>query len=368
MQMILSFPLWWPASRSFPLVPAFDFLPLSFAGSLSFIPATGFAILLTIGVFRPGRRIIIFGSLAFAALLVLEDISRLQVWSYQLIFMLLIIASGNKGNEEATLANLRLVLISIYLWSGFNKLGVYYIEDSFPWMMESIAFLQPLGKFSFLAITSALLQIGLGLGLIFSKTRKAIFYVAVLLHLFILLALGPLGHDWNQVVWPWNICWILLLYFLFFKDHFFYKSLVNMTRPISYLTFALFALLPALNIVHLWPDQLSFKMYSGAYSEGVIFAKAVDGSCFPDREDVYTSHSLQGDAEQSLIIDNWAMSEMGVTPFVNEGFYLRFGMRYCACLEDMDGAGVELLTAHRWNREAEEYKRLTCKDLLQIEK
>ena len=310
-QMFLSFPLWWPVSRSFPLVPAFDFLPLGFSGSLSLVPATGFAFFLILGLFRLGKSLILFGSLAFATLLVLEDISRLQVWYFQLVFMLLLIAFLKRLKDATVLANLRLILISIYCWSGINKLGVYYIEDSFPWLMESVSGLQALGQSSMLAIGSALLEIAIGLGLLFRKTSNASFYVAVLFHLFILLALGPLGHDWNRVVWPWNICQVLLLYILFYKNQFSTSSLFEFKRPYTLLTLALFTIAPAFNIVHLWPDQLSFKMYSGAYAEGVIFAKRVDGKCFPDHKDVYAGQSLQGEPEHSLIIDDWAMSEMG---------------------------------------------------------
>ena len=37
------------------------------------------------------------------------------------------------------------------------------------------------------------------------------------MHLFILIAIGPLGRNFNVVVWPWNLAMIAFLLILFFR-------------------------------------------------------------------------------------------------------------------------------------------------------
>jgi len=363
LQMLLSFKLWWPQGRIFPLIPAFDFLPISFSGNLAYLPASLFALLLLLGIFFSGNRVLLIATLILATVLVLEDINRLQVWFYQLTSMLVLLFMAWRIEKEVIVSNLQMILIFIYFWSGFNKLSVYYMEDTFPWLMEVFPFLSKLGDNQLLAIGSALVEIVIAIGLLFTLTRKWAIGLAYLLHLFILMVLGPLGYDWNQVVWPWNICQMVFLYLLFHQSP--QLDWINTVKkaPFTLGVIFLFGLMPALNLIHKWPDQLSFKMYSGTYSEGVIYAEAIDGICFLQHQDMHQGRSPVGKPEVSLILDDWALSELGVTPFVNERFYYRLGLRYCACFEDPTTAGIWILTVDRWDRTKESYNRLSCKEL-----
>lgn len=362
-QMLLSFQLWLPRTRSFPIIPAFDSIPISNVAISSFLILGIFIGSLIMRLFLKNNKWLFFVSIIFAVLLIMQDINRLQVWFYQFIIMLILIGGEKRLGRNVVIGNLQFILIAIYIWSGFNKLGVYYIEDTFPWLMEAMTPLKSFGKIRFLAIASALFEITLGIGLLFKITRRWSCYLVLVFHLFILLVLGPFGHNWNQVVWPWNICQIFLVFFLFYKTDFVSLSQLSRPAPVFVVILLLFGLLPAFNIVDKWPDQLSFKMYSGAYSECVLFAPAKDGTCFPDHKAVYTGQSPKASSEFSLILDDWSISELGVTPFVNIRFYKRLGTQYCKCLDYDPNAGIELLTVDRWNRTNEGYQRISCKEL-----
>lgn len=363
-QMLLSFQLWLPTTRSFPIIPAFDFLPLQNPITIPHLFVGTFTFAMILWLFLKEHLGLWLLVIIFAVLTVLEDINRLQVWFYQLVIMLALIGGERRLGRDAVVGNLQFILIAIYVWSGFNKLGVYYNEDTFPWLMEAITPLKSLGQFRFLAIASALFEIALGMGLIFDKTRRLTCYLVLLFHLFILLALGPFGHNWNQVVWPWNICQILLVFYLFYKTEFIKPFKLVKMAPISAIILLLFGLMPAFNIVDKWPDQLSFKMYSGAYSECVLFAPDKDGACLPNHKDIHVGQSPENTTEYSLILDDWSLSELGVTPFINLRFYKRLGVDFCNCLENDAKAGIELLTVDRWNRANEGYHRLPCSDLM----
>lgn len=47
--------------------------------------------------------------------------------------------------------------------------------------------------------------------------RPAAFYCGIAMHVFILLVLGPVGHRFNVVIWPWNLAMIVFLFILFFR-------------------------------------------------------------------------------------------------------------------------------------------------------
>jgi len=358
-QILLSLQLWFPTTRTFPLVPAFDSLPLALPIAPQLF-ATLFVIALVFWLFLKNKQWVFYATILFAILLILQDINRLQVWFYQLMVMLLLIGSQKRIGQQAVIGNLQFMLIAIYIWSGFNKLGVYYIEDTFPWLLDTFAPLKPLGEIRFLAIASALFEMAIGIGLLFNQTKRLACYLVLLFHTFILLFLGPLGHNWNQVVWPWNLCQVLLVFFLFYDVKLVAAKQLIRIAPISIIILLLFGFMPAFNIVDKWPDQLSFKMYSGAYTEGVIYAPKKDGYCFPNHKKAYAVQSPNETAEFSLILDDWAIQELGVTPFVNQRFYKRLGSAYCNCLGNDPNAGIEILTADRWNRGNEGYERIPC--------
>ena len=47
-------------------------------------------------------------------------------------------------------------------------------------------------------------QVAFGIGLLIPRFRRASLIAAVAMHLFILAMFGPMGLNWNNIVWPWT--------------------------------------------------------------------------------------------------------------------------------------------------------------------
>ena len=53
--------------------------------------------------------------------------------------------------------------------------------------------------------------------LLFGRAQRFAAFVLVAMHLFIRIVLGPLGHNYNREVWPWNVMMMGLLALLYFR-------------------------------------------------------------------------------------------------------------------------------------------------------
>src|SRR5262249_26243386 len=112
----------------------------------------------------------------------------------------------------------RVLVAGIYLWSGLQKLNYSFHSDVYPWLIEPLASYLPTSMFSRLkdaGLAAPIVEATIGIGLLVPIVRPLAIALAVAMHAFILLSIGPLGLNWNSVVWPWNIAMIFLVVRLF---------------------------------------------------------------------------------------------------------------------------------------------------------
>jgi hypothetical protein len=86
--------------------------------------------------------------------------------------------------------------------------------------------------------------------------------------------LGPLGHNVNLVVWPWNIAMVALLLVLFGSKP--CAALPPTLRELrrsgsGMLVVGLFGLLPALSYLGWWDSYFSFSLYSANLSRADLY-------------------------------------------------------------------------------------------------
>ena len=366
-QISISYPLWLDEFRSYPSIPFFDFLAFPIFKNANYLLFFFLILSLLLFTLKKANRFII-GSYFIALLLfILNDINRLQVWIYQLNFMLAILFITSERDHKFGLKALQLILISIYFWSGIHKLNIYFIEDTFPW------FIEPFGNISnseiqyFLACSVAIIESLIGIGLIFKKTRKGACIAAFGFHVLILFVLSPFGHNWNHVVWPWNLCMIFLLYFLFYNDENKIYEYSNRKRQFfsSFsIIFALFTVMPLLNFYGAWDEQLSFKMYSGISPEGVFYYQYQEVVCIPEKMKEKFEHVTPISKKHRIILDDWVFYELKVAPYKSKKRLLQVGKKLCDCIEKPELAGLELLEVERWDKENDKFIQFTCNDLL----
>ena len=311
----------WVSTREFPLVPLLvPVLPLPYP--LDYI-LFGLFVVLLVGIllFR-GRLAGAFatGALVLAILLVLQDQSRLQPWFYQYFFMLAAVVLSDLGHlsTEGALNACRLVVGFSYIWSGLQKAHVSFAENVYPWLLEPLASHLPSGAASALghgAYAIPVMEVAIGLGLLVRPLRNPAVVAAILMHAFILFSLGPWGHDWNSVVWPWNVAMVAFVLILFWRapDN---PPFLAVVKPegsaFRVLVLVLFAFMPVLNFVGVWDSYLSASLYSGSTKDAYVYTTDRSSRTFG-----------------TSIFDR-AMDEMNVPAYPEERVYKRvFAEMWC---------------------------------------
>lgn len=362
--MLCAWPLWDVGERPFQ----FPLLPL-FGGAHFAAPVPGhwqalsLAALTALLAFLPSNRWLLALTLTALALLCLLDLNRLQpwVWLYGLIF---VAALQTLNTQHLTLQSLRLLLAAVYFWSGFHKLTPYFAEDNFAWFCEAFRFTQPLGQYPALGYAVALLEMSFAAGLMWPRTRRWFRYLVIGLHAVILAVLSPWGHDWNAVVWPWNLAMAALVWFVFSEKH---SPEVAESRPVmperglpGYIVIALAWLGPLLNIWGLWPHALSWQLYTNTHPEATFYTEQRMVFKNPNGSDVWPEFTK---GEPELYLEDWAMRDLRVPIFASERTFRQMGKYLCGCLSQPDSAALYILSVRRWDKSAVQDKKIPCREL-----
>lgn len=327
----ISSDLWFPFKKIFPTVPAFGFLqnlPLSIniAVSLLFISSL---IAAYSRKYKPQLFLILF--CVFYAVASSFDYLRIQPWSYYYFFMILCFAVRYQDqNQEQTLNLLRFIMASIYVWSGIQKLNYSFLFITYPDLVEPFTDHLPGVLNSVLlklGVTGPVTEIIGGSALFFKRTRRAGLIILTLVHLFILLMVGPFGKAINIIIWPWNISFIILLWMLFFnKETDFSLGFIfrDFRKPFTAAVIALFGFLPVLSFVGLWPMYLSSALYSGNKVKSEIFLPHKFSESLP----VIVKANID-ESNNSIILNNWTQAELNVAMYPSAEIHLEVFRTFC---------------------------------------
>lgn len=268
----------WAGQRWYPVCPVFSNWYISPPYDYSLLVLEIILILLLIVADK--TRLLIFLLLLLNLAFCLLDQNRLQPWffiynSFLLVLLFYNWRIDNVNNYNSFFIILQLCFCAVYVYSGLQKFNPGFINDTYPW------FIKPLEKFVSDRQMATLhktgyvipfIEIFIGIGLLVKPLRFLSIPLVVLLHVIILLLMGPFGNNYNAVVWPWNIMMIILALLLFSgktNERFFSISHL-FKQPVFYLVMILFWVLPAFNLVGKWETYLSFSLYSGNNHNGKI--------------------------------------------------------------------------------------------------
>ena len=299
--MLLSAALWWPTgNRTFPALPIHEMLhivPVYISWALSSLLFTG-CILFAMG--RLTARVFLPIVLVVSALLCVLDLNRLQVWLWLWILLWVVDWADLRRGLQSGFQGW--VIAGVYVLSGFFKLTPWF-SLNFDWFCEAFAWTKPFAGNTILNYATGLLEMSIGAALLWPATRYIGKWMATVLHLYILMVLGPLGHQWNMVVWPWNIAMIALVW-SFFRTN---TRFVVPFEPVYLVVGLVVWVMPLFNIGSLWPETMSWKMYSNTHREAVIIS---ENGC--------PCSALLGvwpEEGNRLLLDDWAYKELHVPPF-----------------------------------------------------
>ena len=342
----------WLNTRTFPLLPivsGFPILPAPWDKCLYAL----MLISLVVAVWFYRQAVIVF--LAASLFAYCGDQNRGQPWLYMYWVMLLL----SLFPASSALAAQRYAISVIYIWCGIQKMNARFFAVTSEWFVAPAAnwnLPQVALDLLKLSVKSApFVELAIGLLLWFPKLRRVAFVAVILTHAFALLFLGPLGHDYNWVVWPWNLAMIALVFSAFARGKLFEnqtsatvetnklkpderskKSQKLATTAPTFAGFngtftelrrscpalcivALFALLPVLSYSGRWDSYFSFSLYSENLAVANIFVSESFRDNLPPHLKNYAqkfpqAYDPQHQGPYTFSFTGWGFEEMHVPP------------------------------------------------------
>ncbi len=370
--ILLSLPLW-HGQRLFPLIPVIPGLP-ALRAPFDYILMGLLLAALVLNAFRI-KRIFAATLIGLIALMVFLDQMRLQPWVFIYLLVLLPFTftgfetEKDKDKYSAALLNYLLVLlIGIYCWSGLHKFTPSFIEIVHPFLLKSL-FRVPDGHWLLqnlkLGYAAAAIELLVGLGLIFPKTRNLAVWGGIATHLLIIAWLSPIGGNNNYVVIPWNVAMIALVWLSAYgqKNS---LSLWQTEQPkLKWATLGLALLvwlMPALNLQNKWDAYLSFNLYSERISHMYVGLRKEALQQSDTRLSAYYVEGNLIEEGQAIDITDWAYKELHVPVYPAPRVFRAIGRHFCK--PDVNPDELMLVTYRRPFREGN-YEVFSCKDCVE---
>ncbi len=139
--------------------------------------------------------------------LIALDQHRCQPWAYQFAIVALVLALTQ---DRQALPLMRALVISIYIYSALGKLDYQFLFTVGQQFLQTLGSLFGLDSRSFaepirlsLVACFPLIELAIGIGLARSSTRRFAAVAAVVMHVVLMLILGPAGlnHHWGVLGW-----------------------------------------------------------------------------------------------------------------------------------------------------------------------
>ncbi len=229
-----TWPLWWPAGE-YPLIPWCGVLrgvPARVDRALaSGIVASGAAMAVWAmkewirsrragATLSGGQGLLVASTLWLACLAgsILLDQQRLQVWAWEFWWLTLFL---NLASPRVALRCCRVLVIGIYAYSAISKLDAGFVLSQGPWlwqgMQRAIGVHAPPWQQSAQIgmLTFPVGELLVAIALCFRQARRWGVAGAWVMHLGLLLALGPWGWDQKPGVLLWNLFFLVSVPLLF---------------------------------------------------------------------------------------------------------------------------------------------------------
>jgi hypothetical protein len=323
-------PRLWLDSRIYPLTPVAPWLkPL--APPFDQIALGALLCFLVLAAVVP-RRWTLAVATALLVLFALQDQSRWQPWFFQYVAMLSALSMAAARGSGAALNTGRLIVVSIYFWSGVSKLNPRFGGDELPWLLEPFLgswVARHLPLIQQIAIVPAVIECVIGIGLLTNRFRRIAVTAAIAMHVLILGAIGPLGHRFNPVVWPWNLAMVALLALLFWPGEKAAARDILWGEGFSFqkVVLVFFGIMPVLSLFNLWDQYLSASLYSDNRTTGYIYLSDAVFERLPDELQDYVIE--EGPNLNRISIQNWSYDELNVPSYPETRIYKNVAKRIC---------------------------------------
>lgn len=327
--ILISYNLWIP-DRFFPLIPIFSSLEIyRFLGWMLLFALISSLFLL---VFYSSRIVLFIAILAMLGL-VLIDLLRLQPWVY-IYFSIFLFLTVMPKSPEGSLNCIQLICIGVYIWSGVHKINSNFLDMTFKSTLQTIFsihedhIIESLKKLGYLIPG---IEIICGLLLFFKRARRIGVLTAIIIHVSIIIFLGPLGINKNFVVIPWNIAMIIVVFAAFYKSEnkIFYDNDNFKTRILRGMTVLLFWIAPLFNFFSSWDSYLSFSLYSDKVNAYYIAVEESEVYKIDHRLRSYFIKLPNMKGGQLIDIDKWSTTELHVPFYPEDRVFKKLSRSFC---------------------------------------
>ncbi len=315
--VLLSWNLW-TGSHIFPKIPLIDALNFeSNALDLTFLSLLLLGVLSSI--FLKFTRTSILVVLVSLITLILLDINRLQVWVFHFFLSYSMLISLPKRDEkpvntEFIFSALQLLTLSMYLWTGINKLNSSFFDNVAPYIAAPLSH-----RFTSFIYFDDIIMLAPFLGLSFipllliQKTRAIALFSMMVYHGVAIFLVGFFSYNGNDIIIPWNLFILASAFILFFGmkgRQPVQLRLLNKANLIGPLLLA--ALFPILSYVGSYPYNLSWNVYSGRIPYEQLKLPSLEAETVPSYLDEFTINY-----GGYIYIDtySWAMQDLNTPPF-----------------------------------------------------
>ncbi len=367
--IFITLPLW-HHDRLFPMIPFHPALSDLGAGVHYFL--LGLLLLITIANIIRKKSSLVIALISIMILLVLLDQMRLQPWVY--IYFLMFIPfiwyfrvrdKKDKSSSQQVLNYIRILLIGTYAWSGLHKFSTEFIENVYPSMMMGLFKVtqdSQLLEMKELGYGMAIVELLVGLGLIFPSTRKWSVIVAIITHLLIIAWISPLGGNTNYAVLPWNVAMIILIVFSAYKTKEstqLWSSGHNSLKWSTALLILFVWIMPALNIKDKWDAYLSFNLYTERISHMFVALRQQAIDELDPQHMGYLAFENLIDEGKVIDIERWSFEEMNVPVYPSPRVHCAIGRYFCSKVSNEQNL---MLVTYRKPFINGNYKLFYCKD------
>lgn len=326
----------WISARFFPLTPVLNIFPPIPYPFDWILPLVLLALLAAIVLFSKPKYYV-WAAVAVVAVLAFLDQQRIQPWVFQYAFMLAALGLfswrfDDSDGRNATLNISRLIVASIYFWSGLQKLNVEFITDVFPWMISPITRHFPNSTMPAFYVFSALvpfIEMGIGIGLLSRRFRNIAIGLALAMCALVLSTIGPFGHNWNSVVWPWNITMVLLVFILFAKTNTVPLREILWVKNGAFhkIVLLVFGAMPLFYFFNIWDSYPSWSLYSGTTNDLDIYLSDKTKALLPAHIQKVVEVDEKG--RSYITISEWSIAELNVPPYPETRIYRNVARQVC---------------------------------------
>lgn len=315
----------WSCERYYPTAPLFG--TQSFiSGNYAFLFRVALIILSLLFAFKLN-----YVEWFLCSLLVVgfaDDLNRLLPNTYQFAIILLLFGLHKQNKEHELLSALRIIQGGVYLWTGILKLNSGFVNNMSQFIYTTLRLKHPPEYLKYTLLFVSIWEIAIGLSFLSGKKVKAAIISAVPLHLIIILIL--VLSAWNRTIISYNLFLVAGNFVLFSKSS--YRVMNDIRKPVvlvQKIAIALFIVLPALNLAHLWPDFMSSSLYSG---RGLSAAIYVDDKLKKQLPDAALKAVFDSPNGPYISVTHWIQNETGTVPnpqrFVYNKMYTQFRTKY----------------------------------------